>query len=193
MVGPTAAPAARGPARLTRDETFPYRMADTLRAMRPAIAVHLTVRGGRDMTAAMMLPVLRQELAAHRYDLVLWQTGTVEAIHGLMPEDLRGALRDGAAAAKSAHADLVLIDPQFSHFLRTNADLDPYETALAQMTGTPGVTLFRRFDLTQLWATSGQLDLERASPNERGKAMAFQNDCLGQALARYVLAGAGDH
>ena len=190
MVGP-GAPAAHGPVHQTQDETFPYRMEDALRALRPEIAIHLTVKGGRDMTAATMLSVLRRELAGHHYDLVLWQTGTVEAVHGLLPEDLRVALRAGAAATNGAAADLVLIDPQFSHFLRANADLESYETVLLQMTGTPAVTLFHRFDLTQLWTTSGQIDLERASLNEREKAMAFQNDCLGQALARYVLTGAG--
>ena len=56
---------------------------------------------------------------------MLWQTGTVEAVQGLRPDVLRGVLQDGADAAEDAHADLVLIDPQFSRFLRANADLEP--------------------------------------------------------------------
>jgi hypothetical protein len=177
----------------TPDSSFPYRMASALRTLRPALRVNLTVKGARNMTADLMLPILRDELAAHHYDLVLWQTGTVEAVHGLRPDALRGVLRDGADAVDGAHADLVLIDPQFSRFLRANADLNPYETVLDQMTDTPGVTLFHRFDLTRGWVNDGQVDLERVSREQRDQTIALLNDCLGQALARYVLAGADEH
>jgi acyl-CoA thioesterase I len=181
------AQADRGP-----QPSFPYRMIETLQAMRPGARFQLTVRGGRDMTSNSMLPILRQELASRHYNLVLWQTGTVEAVHGLRPDSLRAVLQDGADAAAKASADLVLIDPQFSRFLRANTDISPYETILEQMTGTPGVTLFRRFDLTRLWVTSGQIDLERTGRDQRDKTIVLLNSCLGEALARYLLAGAGD-
>jgi acyl-CoA thioesterase I len=177
----------------TPERSFPYRMVAALRAMRPGFRFDLTVQGGRNMTADMMLPILRQELASHPYNLVLWQTGTVEAVHGLRPDVLHGVLEDGADAAESAHADLVLIDPQFSRFLRANADLGPYETVLDQITDSQAVTLFHRFDLTQGWVTSGQVDLERVSREQRDKTIGLLNDCLGEALARYVLAGAAEH
>jgi acyl-CoA thioesterase-1 len=173
--------------------SFPYKMAEALQSMRPGVRFQLTVKGGRSMTADAMLLVLQQELADHHYDLVLWQTGTVEAVHGVRPDTLRGVLQDGADAAEKAHADLVLIDPQFSRFLRANADLSPYESVLQQVTGNPGVTLFHRFDLTQTWAGSGQVDLERVDRDQRDKTIALLNGCLGQALARFVLTGAGEH
>jgi acyl-CoA thioesterase I len=172
--------------------SFPYRMVEKLQAMRPSGHFQLTVKGGRDMTAEAMLPILRQELAAHHFDLVLWQTGTVEAVHGLRPDGLRDVLQDGVDVVAKAQADLVLIDTQFSRFLRANADIGPYETVLQEMTGNPDVTLFRRFDLTQLWVGSGQVDLERASRDQRDQTIALLHTCLGEALARYVVAGAGE-
>jgi acyl-CoA thioesterase-1 len=171
--------------------SFPYRMVETLRAMRPSDRFQLTVKGGRDMTASSMLPILLKELASDHYDLVLWQTGTVEAVHGLRPDGLRGALQEGVDAVAKARTDLVLIDLQFSRFLRANVDVSPYETVLQQITGTPGATLFHRFDLTQLWVGNGQVDLERASRDQRDRTIVSLNTCLGEALARYVLAGAG--
>jgi len=174
------------------EQSFPHRMADALQEMKPGLRVTLTVEGGRNMTADSMLPMLRNALAGRHYDLVLWQTGTVEAVEGLRPDVLHGVLQDGADAVEEAHADLVLIDPQFSRFLRANADLSPYETVLVQMTSTSPVTLFRRHDLTQDWVTSGQIDLERVSRDQRDETVALLNDCLGQALARYVLAGAAE-
>jgi hypothetical protein len=161
--------------------------------LRPAARFDLTVKGGRSMPADTMLSILHQELAARHYDLVLWQTGTVEAVLGQRPDALRGVLEDGAEAAAKAEADLVLIDPQFSRFLRANADLSPYETVLQQMTVNDGITLFHRFDLTQEWVNEGQIDLERVSKDKRDATIALLNNCLGEALARYILAGATEH
>ena len=173
--------------------SFPWHMIRALHAALPSVKFDLTVRGGRGMTAEDMLPLIDRALEKRHYPLVLWQTGTVEAVHGVRPDVLRGALEDGADAADNADADLVLIDPQYSRFLRANTDLSPYETVLAQMASNPGVTLFHRFDLTQTWVNNGQVDLERVSPDERDKTIALLNDCLGQALARYVLATVSEH
>ena len=186
--------AAAGPALAYRAPggSFPYRMIDALRAMKPDVRFDMTVAGGRNMTADAMLAILRHELTTRHFDLVLWQTGTVEAVQGLRPDVLHGVLQEGADVAEAAHADLVLIDPQFSRFLRAKADLAPYETVLTQMATMPTVSLFHRFDLTQDWVTSGQVDLERVGRDQRDKTIGLLNDCLGQALARFVLAGAAE-
>ena len=192
-VGDTSAAAGAALSYRAPQASFPYRMVENLRAIRPAGQFQLTVRGGREMTAEMMVPILQQELAAHHYDLVLWQTGTVEAVRGLSPDGLHDILQEGADAAAKADVDLVLIDPQFSRFLRANADVSPYETVLQKMAGNPDVTLFHRFDLTQLWVGNGEIDLERATREHRDETVALLNRCLGEALARYVLAGAGGY
>jgi acyl-CoA thioesterase I len=169
---------------------YPYRLAEALRTLRPEVTIDVTVRGGRSLTASDMLTILRNELARTRFDLVLWQTGTVEAVQGVAPDELRDNLLDGAAAVNSATADLVLIDPQFSRFLRANADVGPYETVLRQVAGNDGVALFPRFDLTQSWVNDGKLDVERVSRDARDKTIALLHTCLGGALARFILAGA---
>nr|WP_294554314.1 hypothetical protein [uncultured Rhodopila sp.] len=177
----------------TPEASFPFRMLDVLREMRPRAQFNLTVKGGRDMSADAMYSTLLQELAGHHYDLVLWQTGTVEAVRGARPQALRDVLEQGADAAAKAEADLVLIDPQFSRFLRANTDINPYEMVLEQIAGMPDVSLFRRFDLTQAWVSNGQVDLERVGQDRRDKTIALLNTCLGHALARFVLAGAEAH
>jgi hypothetical protein len=177
----------------TPEASFPFRMLDVLREMRPRAQFTLTVKGGRNMTAEAMYATLLQELAGHHYDLVLWQTGTVEAVRGARPQALRDVLEQGVDAAGKADADVVLIDPQFSRFLRANTDMNPYEMVLEQIAGMPDVSLFRRFDLTQAWVSNGEIDLERVARDKRDKTIALLNTCLGHALARYVLSGAETH
>jgi len=171
--------------------SFPFRMVETLHAALPKVAFALTLRGGRGMTAEDMLPSLEAALAGQHFQLVVWQTGTVEAVRGQRPDDMVTALREGIERARDAGADVVLIDPQFSRFLRANADLDPYEDALQQVSIMPGVVLFRRYDVMQSWVEDGAIDLERAGKADRTRVMALLNTCLGETLARFVLNGAG--
>ena len=172
------------------ERAFPRQMARALQAAVPGLQVSVTVRGGRGMSAGDMLAVLKQELATSGpYQLVLWQTGTVEAVRNSPPGEFASTLSDGAEAVEEAHANLMLIDPQYSRFLQTNSNLDPYTQALQQVANMPGVGLFRRFDLMRAWAADGQIDLERTPRNERKRAVDTLHACLGQHLARLVLAG----
>ncbi len=170
---------------------FPYRMLAALRAALPRVAFDLTVRGGRGMTAEEMLPLVKAEVQQTPTQLVLWQTGTVEAIRGMRPARMRQVLREGLDVIHAAGSSLVLIDPQFTRALRANTDVEPYQTELQQVAALPGAGLFHRYDLTRIWALQGQVDPERATKDTREAALARLNACLGQALARYVLNGAG--
>jgi hypothetical protein len=174
----------------TPGASFPYRMVEALHIARPSVSFDLTVKGGRNMTAEAMLGVLKEELSRNHYPLVLWQTGTVEAVRGLRPDMMREVLQEGVDAVQSAGGDVVLVDSQFSRFLRANADLDPYESVMQQIATLPGVVLFHRFELMRLWATDGRIDLERVQKADRENAVAQLNLCLGTTLARFVLAGA---
>jgi hypothetical protein len=173
------------------DNAFPYQMLDALRAALPAVMFHMTVRGGRGMPAVDMFPLVSAQVRETRTQLVLWQTGTVEAIHAMRADRMRQALRAGLDLVRYAGGDLVLIDPQFTRALRANSDVEPYETELQQISALPDVVLFHRYDLTRAWALQGQIDPERATPETREAELTRLNVCLGQTLARFVLDGAG--
>ncbi len=174
----------------TQGGAFPWHMVRALHAALPAMEFRLTVRGGRGMTAEDMLPLIEAALKQQRYPLVLWQTGTVEAVRGLQPDGLLDVLQTGAERIRDAGSDLVLIDPQFSRFLRANTNLDPYENVMQQVATMPGVAMFHRFDLMRAWANDGRIDLERTPKADRDKALDELNDCLGKALAHFVVSGA---
>jgi acyl-CoA thioesterase I len=170
--------------------SFPYRMLEALHTALPHVRFNLTVRGGKGMTAEDMVPLISTALAAQHYHLVIWQTGTVEAVRGLRPDSLESALEDGVQRIQGAGADVVLVDAQFSRFLRANTDLDPYEAALQQVATMPSVVLFHRFDLMNAWADDDLIDLERTPIASRSKAVALLSTCVGNALARFILTGA---
>jgi len=168
---------------------FPMQMAAALRQAYPKATVEVTVKGGRGIAAADMLDIIQTELAATHYQLVIWQTGTVEAVRNTPPAAFFETLSEGAATIADAGSDLILVDPQYSRFLNANADVDPYEQTLQTIAAQPGVALFRRFDLMRFWATESQIDLERTPRSQRHATVEMLHVCLGRALARLVAAG----
>jgi len=160
-----------------------------LAAARPDLSLRLTIRAARGADAADGLRRLTAALAGGRYDLVLWQTGTVDAVRGARPDDLADTLEAGAAAVARHGASLVLIDSQFSRFLRANLDLEPYETVLRAVALQPGAALFPRTELMQGWADQDEIDPERAADPRAGRAAAARAQaCVGAALAHFLLA-----
>jgi hypothetical protein len=152
--------------------------------------VTVTVRGGRGLLAPMQLDMIRAALKQHSYQLVLWQTGTVDAVQGEPPEDFYQALSDGADAIAEADADLVLVEPQYSRFLEANADLSPYLSAVQSVGATAGRVVFHRYALMHDWEDAGFIDLEHASLSDRASVAARLHGCLAGELAHVLLAGA---
>jgi hypothetical protein len=163
-------------------------MAQALQASLHGLQIHLTYDGRRFMSATDMLTVLSAGLAAHHYGLVIWQTGTADAVRDEPVGDFYQALSDGAVAAASAGASLVLVDPQFSHFLEANADIGPYLSSMQEIASTSGAMLFDRYAIMRAWAEAGQIDLENAPQEARATVAAHLHQCLGQELARSLLA-----
>ena len=175
---------------MASDAAFPFQMGKALQQAIPGLTVTVTVKGGRGMLASEMLDIIRSELAAHHYQLVIWQTGTVEAVRNIPAGTFYQTLSDGSAMIADAGADLVIVDPQFSRFLHANADLDPYSQSMQQVAAQPGVILFHRFELMRYWSGEGQIDLERTAKSQRVKTVEALHACLGGSLARMVAASA---
>jgi len=163
-------------------------MARLLERSLPGLHVNLTFDGRRFMSAEEMLSIISADLNRRHYRLVLWQTGTADAVRDEPMGDFFQALSDGTVAAASAGAAMVLVDPQYSRFLEANADLAPYLSSMQAIASTSGALLFDRYALMREWAEAGEIDLESAAPAERPAVAARLHACLGQALARTLLA-----
>jgi hypothetical protein len=169
--------------------SFPIRILAALRAAAPHVTFDLVVRSAAGMRAADMVDTIDRELASGHFTLVVWQTGTVEAVHAMPLDEFNRILIAGATRVHEAGADLLLVDPPYSRVLKARADVAAYENRMVKAADLPGVAIFRRFDVMQYWADTGRLDLDHVPKSGRPAAAAALHTCLAAAIARLILHG----
>ena len=120
--------------------------------------------------------------------LVIWQTGTVDAMRSIDPDDFRSAVDEGVVALQKAGADVVLLNLQYSPRTETMISAPPYLDNMRVVAQQHDVPLFDRFAIMRHWQESGDFDLFSAS---HGVDLARRvHDCLGRALSQFVIEAA---
>jgi hypothetical protein len=171
---------------LTPDGTgFPGRMEAALRDKLPTIKVSVNLQLHIKKTAADVSSGLAQILEGKQPTLVIWQTGTVDAMRAVDPDDFRTAVDDGVAALQKHGADVVLMNLQYGPRMETMITTTPYIDVMRVVAQQREVPLFDRFAIMHHWNDIGSFDL--FSPS-RGIELAKRvHDCLGRALATFVI------
>jgi hypothetical protein len=170
----------------TSDGTaYPGRLQAMLRERLPGVAVNLSVELQVKKTAEEMASSFAKLVEAKKPTLVIWQTGTVDAMRSVDPDDFRSAVDDGVVALQNAGADVVLINLQYSPRTETMISVPPYLDNMRMVAQQHDVPLFDRFAIMRQWNDSGSFDLFSAS---HGLELARRvHDCLGRALSKFVI------
>jgi len=174
------------------ESAYPARLEALLARAYPGVRVEVSAQGGRGMLAADHLALIRAALAGRPRALVLWQAATVEAVRGADIGEMTDALAAGAERVRDAGADLILIDPQWSRFLRANADVEAYRDALRAAAAAAGAGLFPRYALMNAWAEAGTVDVERAPHALKIVEVDRLNRCLAESLAETIARGVAE-
>ncbi len=175
--------------------TWPQRFSRVLAARLQTVNVDVLAFGGRGMVAADHARLIAEQAPAQRPHLVIWQLGTVEAARGLSADEMADVVKSTAArirVARGERTDVVLMDPQFSRFLRSNADVELYRDRLRLAGAASGAQLFSRWDIMKNWSETERLDLERAPRELRTRIADELHDCLARALVEFVVDGVAE-
>ena len=167
------------------DSAYPAKLLAALKQKLPSVPIELSVEllGGK--SAEETDPILVKLVEAKKPTLVIWQTGTVDAMRSVDPDDFRGAVGDGVAALQKAGADVVLINLQCSPRTETMISAPPYLDNMKVVAQQHSVPLFDRFSIMRHWNDAGDFDLFSTF---HGTDMAKRvHACLGRALSKMVL------
>jgi hypothetical protein len=169
----------------SQSSAYPARLQDILKEKLPAIAVNVAVELQASKTAEEAASGFGKLVAAKKPTLVIWQTGTVDAMRSVDPDDFRGAVGEGVVALQNAGADVILMNLQYSPRTETMISAPPYLDNIRVVAQEHEIPLFDRFAIMRQWNEQGDFDLFSASPGpELAKRV---HDCLGRALSKFVV------
>ena len=164
---------------------YPARLQQALAAKLPGVEVRVATDVKPTRTAVEMVKTLKPSLADAKPALMIWQTATVDAMQAVDPDQFSQALEKGIKIARSAGADVIFINPQYSPRTESMIALATYVENLRWVALQHEVPLFDRFNLMKAWADLGTFDLYSAT---KKLDMAERvHGCLGGLLADLVL------
>jgi hypothetical protein len=169
---------------------YPARLQEALQAKLSSVEVEVKVTTDVKprRSAAEMVKAMVSELAINKPALVVWQTGTVDAMQAIEPDQFSQALDKGIHIARSAGADVVFINPQYSPRTESMIALGTYAENMRWVALQQEVPLFDRFSIMKVWADLGTFDLNSAT---KKLDMAERvHDCIGRLLADLVIESA---
>ena len=164
---------------------YPGRLEVMLREKLPSVKVNVNVELQIKKTAEEVAAGLAKLVEGKKPTLVIWQTGTVDAMRSVDPDDFRAAVDDGVAALQSAGTDVILMNLQYSPRTETMISAAPYIDNMRVVAQQHDVPLFDRFAVMRHWNEQGDFDLFSASHGiELAKRV---HDCIGRALSKFVI------
>ena len=170
------------------NKSYPGRLEDVLRNRFPDVAIKVIAVAKSRLTAADMTQGLEKILTEQKPDLVIWQTGTVDAMRGVDPESFRTSLDEGIDHIAESGADVILMNMQYSPRTETMIALGNYADIMRVVSRDREVPLFDRREIMRYWNDNGNFDLNLAT---KDVATAYQvHDCLGRAMASLVVEAA---
>ncbi len=164
---------------------YPARLQIALAEKLPGVAVKVTTDVQARRTAAEMVKTLGPALAAAKPALMVWQTGTVDAMKSIDTDQFSAALAHGINIARSAGADVVLINAQYSPRTESMIALGTYAENMRWVALQQEVPLFDRFSIMRNWADLGTFDLYSAT--KKLDIAERVHDCIGRLLADLVV------
>jgi ABC-type amino acid transport substrate-binding protein len=166
-------------------QAYPARLGDALTQRLSNVTVRVASQTKAGQTADMMRRNMRDLLNGEKPDLVIWQTGTVDAIRRVEVDEFRAALEAGVESLQAGGADVILMNMQYSPRTESMIAVGPYVDEMHAVALQRDVPLFDRFAIMRYWSDEGTFDLNAAG-RDIGLAQRV-HDCLGRALGELVV------
>jgi hypothetical protein len=168
------------------DLAYPHRLQEILTRWYPASPITVVNRGVPRQTAQQMLERFPSDVFAEDPVLVIWETGTTDAVRGVGVDDFAAALQTGIDDLKARGVDIMLVDMQFSHSTATVIDFERYLNALHRVGDVNDITVFPRFEMMRFWSEQNIFNFDGVAKDERASLAAKVYECIAGKLAEAI-------
>jgi hypothetical protein len=178
-------------------KAYPVRLQEDLNHRLSGIETKVVTYAKPRETAAEAEKALEGITGNEKPDLVIWQTGTFDAMRSVDIDEFRIALGDGIDTLQSANADVVLMNMQYSPRTDSMIAVGSYAETMRLVALQHEILLFDRFAVMKQWNELGTFDLYAATKKtdiaERvhGCIGRLLGDLIVQAAAMVTTAGKG--
>ena len=168
------------------DLAYPHRLQQTLASWYPAVSITVLNKGVPRQTAQQMLARFPGDVFSEKPVLVIWETGTTDAVRGVGVDDFVEALQNGADAVAAHGIDLILVDMQFSRRTEAVIDFVSYLGAIHRVGDVKDLYVFPRFEMMRYWSEQEVFNLDGVEKDQRARLAADVYECLGRNLAEAI-------
>jgi lysophospholipase L1-like esterase len=169
------------------DLAYPARLQAVLSKRLPGVKTKVVTNVKSRRSAAEMMEGFEKVLMEEKPVLVIWQSGTVDAITGVDPEDYRATLEEGVELLQAGGADVVLMNMQYSPRTDSMIAIQAYADNMRLVAQQREVPLLDRLAIMRHWSELGTFDLNAAT--RKLETAARIHECLAQLLADVIRDG----
>jgi lysophospholipase L1-like esterase len=167
---------------------YPARLEAILQKRLPSVAVKVVSLVRTRMTAEDLARGMEKMLVDEKPDLVIWQTGTLDAIRRVDPDEFRAALEQGVETLHKGGADVILMNMQYSPRTDIMVSLGPYADNMRVVAQQHEIPLFDRLAIMRHWSDTGAFDLYAAG---KDNVLAQRvHDCIARGIAALIIEAA---
>lgn len=165
---------------------YPHQLEVALRRRHPGVAISVLNKAVPRQTAEDMTERFDKDVVPANPTLVIWETGTVDAVRGTDVDAFAAAVQDGIAALRQHNFDIMLVDMQYNPSTGSVIDFGPYLEALQHSADFSDVLLFKRFEAMRYWSENGVFNFVDIPKDARVGLARDVYRCLGEAMAEAI-------
>ena len=166
--------------------SYPEQMRQVLLGWYPKSTITLVNKSAPHQSAEQMVERFARDVFVEAPALVIWETGTTDAVRGVGVDDFAATLENGVESVAAHGSDLILVDMQYSRRILAVIDFDSYLRAMHRVAEVKGVYVFPRFAIMRHWSEQEVFDLDGVPQGERARLAANVYRCLGRNLAAAI-------
>lgn len=186
----TGSPAWASKGLATAFKAYPRLLEGELAVLMPGLRASVIDKAAPGLTAPMVAAQLEDTLAQSRPDLVIWETGTTDAVRRLDVNVFGDALTDGLQKVHAHGIDVMLMDIQYSPQTDSLYDFQPYLDYLWRVGEAEDTNILHRFGIMRFYVDQGRFDPTAVTAAEQMRNANFIHACLARQLARMILTAA---
>ncbi|MGO9787355.1 MAG: SGNH/GDSL hydrolase family protein [Stellaceae bacterium] len=162
---------------------YPHRLEEALRRRHPGVPITVINKGIPRQSAEDMVARFAEDVLPHDPNLVIWETGTVDAVRGIEVADFADAIQSGASLLRQHKAEIMLVDMQYNPRTSSIIDFSPYIETMRQIAELEEIYVFRRYDIMRYWSDQGSFDLVNVPKGKQAGLAEEIYRCLGERMA----------